>query len=426
MAYHAVIGGGMTGLAAARELAKAGKKVLLIEREPELGGLLSSVKIGRGCVEKCYHILFPGNNDIIRLVKETGLGDRLVWNTGTTGFFENGKTYRLSAPYDFLFYPTLTLNEKRKILTLMAKIRLMKSAEKYDSLLAKDWVTKQVGEKTYDKFFKPMINAKFEGDADEISANWFIERMELRNRRNLKGEKLAYLKHGFYQLVDALERELKRDGAIILKNAKLTKIETKNNKVTSITASGKKYDVDAVISTIPPKELEKLVALPKDFLKRFDLPYHGTIGVLIGTKKRVNPYFWTNCLHNKTFKAIVELTNLMPASDYGTHVTYLSSYPNAKDGVWKMSDKKIAGAYIAELLKMYPNLKKSDITSAFVYKNKAAGIIMKKNVATTIKNLGYKTPVRNLFVAGIFNQYPERLLDLSVKAGKEAACEAIK
>ena len=53
-----VLGGGALGLAAALRLAQAGRRVTLIEREPQLGGLASGFSVGPNYLEKFYHHIF--------------------------------------------------------------------------------------------------------------------------------------------------------------------------------------------------------------------------------------------------------------------------------------------------------------------------------------------------------------------------------
>ena len=68
-----IIGGGVGGLAAGYELAKAGHTVELFERAPFLGGLASTFDVGGGRLERFYHHLFLSDTTIIGLLDELGL-----------------------------------------------------------------------------------------------------------------------------------------------------------------------------------------------------------------------------------------------------------------------------------------------------------------------------------------------------------------
>ena len=83
----AIVGAGFTGLTAGWELVKAGHKVVIYEKEKGVGGLAGNFKPAgwKWGVEKYYHHIFSGDNEIISLAKEVG------W----PAFFERPKTNSL-------------------------------------------------------------------------------------------------------------------------------------------------------------------------------------------------------------------------------------------------------------------------------------------------------------------------------------------
>ena len=54
----AIIGGGVGGLGAGYEIAKAGHQVVIFEKAPFLGGLASTFNVGGGRLERFFHHLF--------------------------------------------------------------------------------------------------------------------------------------------------------------------------------------------------------------------------------------------------------------------------------------------------------------------------------------------------------------------------------
>ncbi|WP_326503912.1 protoporphyrinogen oxidase [Rothia nasimurium] len=73
-----VIGGGISGLLAARELARAGKKVTLVERESHLGGAVGAHQLA-GLVLDSGAESFATRTDAVRnLLTDLGLADRIV------------------------------------------------------------------------------------------------------------------------------------------------------------------------------------------------------------------------------------------------------------------------------------------------------------------------------------------------------------
>jgi monoamine oxidase len=78
-----VIGGGVAGLAAARQLSGAGWKVLLLEARPRLGGRIHTHRFpgSRAAIELGAEFIHGGNPDLWRLVKRAGVNTRKVPQT---------------------------------------------------------------------------------------------------------------------------------------------------------------------------------------------------------------------------------------------------------------------------------------------------------------------------------------------------------
>ena len=73
-----VIGGGPSGLIAARRLAAAGLRVTLLEQRPHLGGAVGAHEVG-GLLLDSGAESFATRSPIVReLVEELGLGDQIV------------------------------------------------------------------------------------------------------------------------------------------------------------------------------------------------------------------------------------------------------------------------------------------------------------------------------------------------------------
>ncbi|HEX9548125.1 MAG TPA: FAD-dependent oxidoreductase, partial [Acidimicrobiales bacterium] len=72
-----VVGGGICGATAALRLAQEGLEVVLVERGDHLGGLVMSLEVGGTPIERFYHHIFPHEHEVIALIDELGLTDRL-------------------------------------------------------------------------------------------------------------------------------------------------------------------------------------------------------------------------------------------------------------------------------------------------------------------------------------------------------------
>src|SRR5512138_1541832 len=102
-----IIGGGLTGLAAAHALAGE-HEIQLYEKQPRLGGCLSSYDVNGYSIERYYHHCFSGDTRLFALLRDLGLFDRLEWRNGTTGSLSGGNLYPLNTPLEILRYPELS------------------------------------------------------------------------------------------------------------------------------------------------------------------------------------------------------------------------------------------------------------------------------------------------------------------------------
>ena len=96
-----VVGGGFTGLTAAYKLCREENlEIVLVESSEELGGLAAGFPILGTTLEKAYHYLFTTDKDIVDLVRELGLEDRLFWADTTIAIRLGGKTYPFTSALD--------------------------------------------------------------------------------------------------------------------------------------------------------------------------------------------------------------------------------------------------------------------------------------------------------------------------------------
>ena len=74
----AVIGGGVSGLAAAYELHKRKRSVVVLEREQRPGGIIETERVGEFVIDAGPDALLVQKPAAVALCNELGLGDRLV------------------------------------------------------------------------------------------------------------------------------------------------------------------------------------------------------------------------------------------------------------------------------------------------------------------------------------------------------------
>ena len=102
-----VVGGGFSGLAAAYELTLRGLRPVILEAEPDIGGLAATFELGGTRIERFYHHWFTNDRHVIELVSELGRESDVIYRRTRTGMYFANKIYRLSTPLDVLRFPAL-------------------------------------------------------------------------------------------------------------------------------------------------------------------------------------------------------------------------------------------------------------------------------------------------------------------------------
>ncbi len=390
----AIIGAGLTGLRAANEL-KEYAKVRIFEKN-EIGGLLSSFCNGY-CIEKYYHHLFRSDSELLGIIKKLGLDSKLVWKTVKVGFAINSDS--LSTPIEILKYPYMSFRDKLSLALFTIRSRKL-DYENFDDVSVIPALKDRFSDRLLDKFFMPMLKAKFGDNADRVSFAWLLARVAIRSNRKLKGEEIGYLRHGFYQLIERMAEGLD----IVHANCEI-KREGKWN------VNGE--DFDAVIFTGPIPELGNLAlnfGLPK-------INYQSSVCALVSLKNSISDIYWIN-VDRATFGAIIEHTNFMPFEDYGENLVYLASYSTPEGWLFNKADSEIVKLFLSDLKRF--NVGEEDVRWIRIFKAKYSSPIYETGFLKKI------TPYRihdGFYLAGMTSKpnYPERSMNGSLKAGKEVA-----
>lgn len=411
-----IIGAGLAGLAAAYRLTE--DDIIIIEKDPEPGGMVSSYSLDGNYIEQYYHHIFAGDRALISLIYELGLAGKLEWLRGSTGYYINGQIYPMNTPIEIL--KALPFIDVIKLARLVLKAKTVKDTTPFDDITAKKWIIETAGQSVYNNFFEPLLDSKFGENKEKVSAAWLLGRVRIRSNRGTKGEKLGYMRGGFHELIEAMANSVRKNGGII-RQGNVSRIKVTSGSVTGVVADGEHIDCDRVISTVAPDTLKKITCSDVTG-PGTDINYQGTACALFGLAGQVmDDVYWLNIKENVPFGAVIEHTNFIPPSDYGEHLMYVTSYfQNPESVLWKSCDEKVIELYLEGLEKLFPGFGnkvrwwrlRRDMDTAPVYE-----------VGYGKKILPYQSKIKGLYLAGMFSDanYPERSMNGSVVAGFRCA-----
>jgi protoporphyrinogen oxidase len=414
-----VLGGGALGLGAALRLAQAGRRVTLIEREPQLGGLAAGFRVGPNALEKFYHHIFKTDTTIIAFINELGLGDRLIWGQPNTSTLSNGRIVSLGTIPDLLRLPLLPALERFRFLAGMAALKAIPNEKPFAGHTAAEWMPRLMGRHVYDVMWEPVLRGKFGARADEIAMSWLWSRVHERSLR------LGYIRGGFQQMYDAFGARLNALGSTVLTGTAATSISRSENGIEVQTDSGASHQFDQLLVTLPTRLFMRLTpSLPAEFVNRYQGPEHYGAHVLILGLDRplVQGVYWLNINdRDLPFLALVEHTNFMPPSDYGgLHLVYLGNYLPMDHPLFTSSDSDILESYLAALKRIRPDLDASWVKRHWVFRAPFAQPIVTTDYLSQLPR--HETPLPGVFLANMAHVYPQdRGQNYSLRLGERMA-----
>ena len=403
-----VIGAGLTGLSSALELSEE-HDVIVVEKEEEAGGLAGTYARNGYRIERYYHHMFSGDEELLNLLRDLGLDRKIEWRIARTGYLMDDTLYPLNTPLEILKFPYISFMDKIRLAGYVIRSRKLNYAE-FDDISCVDAIKNELGERIYRNFFEPLLRGKFGEMYREISYAWLLARVGIRSNRGVRGERLGYLRGSFQTLIERMVDRIQKNGGEIITSSPVKKI-TKEGKFTVKSRVGE-IRGDRVISTIPTPVLEKLI--PVDLP---DIKYQSSICGLFSFKEPLfDDVYWINVKGDHPFGAIIEHTNFIPPEEYGEHLVYTASYTYPSE-ITSIDKESIARLHSRALEKI--SSKKPEWWSISV--SKYSGVIYEKGYMGKIPD--YRTNIEGLYVAGIFSEpnYPERSMNGSIIAGKECA-----
>lgn len=426
-----IIGGGYTGLMAAYRLSQKGHQVYIFERGPEVGGLASGFEIGGTNIEKAYHHIFKTDTDIIDLVKELGIEDKLEWRDSSIGLYYGEHLYSFKGAMDLLKFKPLSFINRLRAGMVIFYLQKEKRWKRFEKISAYHWMKKWSGAQVSKVIWEPLLKGKFDQYYDKVSMAWLWARLHIRanSRDSLESEKLGYFNGGFNEITKALVKKLKENKVEIFTNCDIQKFYRKDGKI----IIDQKRDIDLhtnlafdnVIATVPSHVFANLAgnSLDTNYLQKLEkIPYIGAVVAVFTSDQDLSEFYWHNVNDlSSPFLVFINHTKLIPKERYGgKNVYYIGCYVPHDHTYFTMESNGIYDIWFQQVKKIFPDFDEKKVNQKFLWKFKYAQHIVGLDYSSKIPE--YKTPIEGVYLSNFSQIYPEdRGTNFAIREGEKIA-----
>ncbi|MBL8080359.1 MAG: NAD(P)/FAD-dependent oxidoreductase [Anaerolineales bacterium] len=417
----AIIGAGYGGMAAAWDLKKAGHDVIIFESANYVGGLASGFKEPHWdwSVEKFYHHWFQSDSEMLGMIRELGLEDKVMFPRPLTVMLYKNKWYPFDSILNALRFPGLGFGlNKIRFGFVGLFLRLTNNWQALEKVTAHEWMLRYAGKQVYEQMWEPLLIGKFASFYKEVNMAWLWARMHARTTR------LGTFEGGFQNFANLFAEKLKERGVEIRLGVSIKSIK-REQASGSLSVDGEAFD--KVLVTTSPNLIAKLCPdLPENYLKGLlELKSMGAVVMTLSLKHSISKdgYYWFNVPKEEgyPFLALVEHTNFVPKEHFGgDHIVYAGDYLELGHEYFSMSDEQLLERFIPAFQKFNPEFSRDWVNKIWVNKTNYAQPVPLVNHSKNIPAI--QTPIDGLYFASMSQVYPwDRGTNFAVEIGRKAA-----
>jgi oxygen-dependent protoporphyrinogen oxidase len=298
-----VVGGGITGLAAAFEAARRRVACLVLESSPAPGGLIRTERTGGFTIDAGPDSLLAQKPAAIELCDDLGLSGQLMTTRKprTAYVLRDGRLHALPSPSVLGIPTSLAALGRYDLLGWPARLRvalepLIPEPSQDDESVAA-FFRRRFGAATVDLIAEPLLGGIHAGDIEQLSMRSVFPRLVHAAQqpggvtRSLSGAPrndtgmFRALRGGMADLIVAIVKAL--PAGAVRTNSPVTRIERAASGWT-VTAGGDRVDASAVIVSAPAHAAAALLRpLDAEAARLCDaVPYASTASIALGWKRR--------------------------------------------------------------------------------------------------------------------------------------------
>ena len=438
-----IIGAGLAGLTCAYELAKSGKKTIVLEKNNDVGGLARTISVKGFKFDTGPHRWYTKsdmvNNWMLKLMdREIIKVPRL-----TRIYFDN----------KFFHYPIQiksTIAGMGLFKTLMAVIdylavKLKSFFIKKEPVTIEEGYIYQFGRSLYEMFFQRYTEKLWGRSCRLISADWLGQRSRgfnfttviknaLFNKQKIVSfvDEFSYPQKGIGRIAEKLAEGVKSSSGKILLNSEVVKITHSKGEIKSVTislAKSKKVIVgnqfvstmaiSDLINSLHPVPSEKILAVNRKLDYRDEIQV-----VLFINKTKITPDTWIY-VHSRElpFIRFMEMDNWSSKlSKKNTTAIVFEIACRVGDGYWNKSDKDLVKIIADKFISEFKLITKENIIGSYVHRVEKEYPVYHIGYQKDLEILKkYLKQFSNLQIAGRNGIFRYNNMDHSIEMGLYAA-----
>lgn len=414
------------GLAAAYQLTLDGHQVVLFEADDRVGGMAACFEFNGLEIERYYHFHCTSDHALLGILDELGISEKMHWAETKMGYWYQGRLQPWGTPIALLRFKGLSLRAKFRYGLHAFVSTKRKDWRSLDNMEAADWIRRWVGEEAYEVLWRKLLDYKFHGYAEKISAAWIWSRIHRlgHSRYNWFREKLGYLEGGSNTLAQALKAIIEARGGEIRLMSRVDKVVIETGQVRGLKIDGRLEPHHKVISTVPLPYVPRLMPdLSPDVLAKFQSVQNiAVVCVIVKLRRALTENFWVSINDPEMdVPGLVEYTNLRPLD---RHIVYVPFYLPSDHPKFAESDQSFIKNVRRYIQKINPDLSRDDLLDICVNRYRYAQPICVPGYLRKLPPVALS--VQGLWVADTSYYYPEdRSMSESIEFGRKIAKAAV-
>ncbi|MGH1297836.1 phytoene desaturase family protein [Bacillus pretiosus] len=415
----AIVGGGLAGLTASIYLAKAGRKVIVLEKSSHFGGRGRTINKNGICMNLGAHALYRGGEAFIAFNE---LGVNLPGGIPSTKAHGIWKGDIYTIPTDFrsiLSTPLLSWSAKVQFARLMIHLGKL-DVGKVPKMSLTTWAENEIKDPMVRNIFYALCRTTTYTYAPTIQlASSVLKQIQLSIK-----EGVLYVDGGWETIITNLRNIASTSGVQFLAKKHVLKIEHCDGKQRIQCFDDEVFEAGAVIVTTPPKEACKIIkgAEGTSLQKWCEQSIQVTVAALdIGLKQLPNPlHHFALGLDQPIF--FTNQSRAAKLSEDGSIVVSLIKYHNPVLELNHIQEDKEQLENAMELL--HPNWKREVVAQQYLPK---ITVVYDFPHIDRVEKPGPNIPgMPGVYVAGDWAGHDEILADAAVASGKRAALHILK